>query len=76
MHQVPGLENPIVNQWQIQGGHSRHAPPIDQNPLNFMQFFRKIWQICMLALPPGGLAPLPREILDPPLLTDVLLASM
>ena len=34
-------------QWRIQGG----APP-DQNFLNFMQFFGKIWQICKLAPPP------------------------
>ena len=27
-------------------------PPTDQNYLNFLQFFGKIWQICMLAAPP------------------------
>ena len=38
------------------------APPTDQNVLNFLQFFGKIWQICMLAPPPGGLAvPLTRN---------------
>ena len=31
-----------------------------------MQFFGKIWQICMLAPRPGGLAPLLRGILDRP----------
>ena len=35
-------------------------PPTDQNFLNFMQFFGKIWQTCMLAHPPPrGLAPPP-----------------
>ena len=34
-------------------------PLPDQNFLNFMQFFGKIWQICLLAPPPGGLAPHP-----------------
>ena len=36
----------------------------------FFQFhavFGKIWQNCMLAAPPGELAPHPRGILDPPL---------
>ena len=35
------------------------GPPTDQNFLNFVQFFRKIEQICMLAPPPGGLTPPP-----------------
>ena len=34
-------------------------PHTDQNFPNFMQFFGKIWQICMLAPPPGGLTPPP-----------------
>ena len=37
----------------------RAPTPTDQNFLNFMQFFGKIWQIYMLAPPPGGLAPPP-----------------
>ena len=41
-------------------------PPTPQNFLNFMQFFWKFWQNRMLA-PPGGMAPLLRGILDPPL---------
>ena len=32
---------------------------MDQNFLNFMQLFGKIWQICMLAPNPGGLVPPP-----------------
>ena len=42
------------------------ASPMDQNFLNYMQFFGKTWQICMLASLPGGSVPPPR-ILDPPL---------
>ena len=38
---------------------SRGRPPTDQNFLNFMQFFGKIWQICMLVPPPEGVAPPP-----------------
>ena len=49
----------LQNQWQIQGGRPGPAPPTDQNFLNFMQFFEKIWQICMLGPPPEGLAPPP-----------------
>ena len=49
-----------IKQWRIQGGAPPVcAPPTDQNFLNFMQFWGKIWQICMLAPPPGGMAPLP-----------------
>ena len=36
-------------------GQAVADPPPDQNFLNFMQFFGKIWQICILALLPGGL---------------------
>ena len=35
------------------------TPPTDQNFLNFMQFFGKIGQICMLVPPPEGLVPIP-----------------
>ena len=42
-------------------------PPTAQNFLNFMQFFRKIWQNHMLAPPLEGWRPLLRRILDPPL---------
>ena len=42
------------------GGALGAPPPTDQNFLNFMQFFGKTWQICMLVPPP-------RRILDPPL---------
>ena len=49
----------------LSGGSKGGAParvlPKDQNFLNFMQFFGKIWQICMLAPPPEGLAPPPHE---------------
>ena len=41
--------------------------PMAQNVLNFMQFFYKIWQNCMLASSPTVSAPSP-EILDPFLL--------
>ena len=41
------------------GGSKGGAHPTGQNFLNFMQFFGKIWQICMLAPSPGGLAPPP-----------------
>ena len=34
---------------ESKGGTARHPPSMDQNVLNFMQFLRKIWQICMLA---------------------------
>ena len=34
-------------------------PPPAQNFLNFMHFFGNFGQICMLAPPPGGLAPPP-----------------
>ena len=36
---------------------ARDWPPTDQHFLNFMHFFGKIWQICMLV--PRGLAPPP-----------------
>ena len=45
---------------ESKGGHRPPPLSMDQNVLNFMQFLRKIWQICMLA-------PLLRGILDPPL---------
>ena len=62
----------LVNAVADPRGRPRHAPPgmrppTDQNIHNFMQFFGKTWQICMLAPPTGGLAPPPRRILDPPL---------
>ena len=31
--------------WRVQRGLPRHAPPIDENVLNFMQFFGKIFKI-------------------------------
>ena len=44
----------------LSGGFKGRPPPhTDQNFLNFMQFLGKIWQICMLASPPGGMAPPP-----------------
>ena len=39
-------------------GNDPRRPLTGQNFLNFMQFLGKTWQICMLASPPGGLAPL------------------
>ena len=42
-------------------------PRTDPNFLNFMHFFGKTWQICMLVPPLGGLAAPPRRILDPAL---------
>ena len=39
-------------------GDDPRCPLTDQNFLNFMQFLGKTWQICMLAPPPGRLAPL------------------
>ena len=41
------------------GGTPGMHSPMDQNFFNFMQYFGKIWQICMLAPPPEGLAPPP-----------------
>ena len=41
------------------GGTLGVHPPTDQNFLNFMQFLGKIWHICMLAPPPGRMAPPP-----------------
>ena len=46
------------------GAPSASANPMDQNFLNFMQFFGIFGKNHMLALPP------PREILDPPLATN------
>ena len=52
---------PTVSVADPGGGHPRRAPSLpppytDQKFLNFMQVFGKIWQICMLAPAPGGLA--------------------
>ena len=41
--------------------------PYDPKFLNFMRFFGKFWQTHSLAPPLGGLVPLLRGILDPPL---------
>ena len=57
-------------QWRIQGwgAHPYITPtPKDQICLNFMQCFGNFGNNYMLATPDGGLAPPPREILDPPL---------
>ena len=44
------------------------APPLTAQIFhNFMQFFGNFWQNRRLAPSPGGLAPLFRGILDPPL---------
>ena len=43
--------------WIGMGQAVADSPTPDQNFLNFMQFFGKIWQICMLAPPNAGLAP-------------------
>ena len=51
-------------------GGSKEGGPHGPNFLNFMQFLGKIWQICMLAPPLGGMAPLLRRILDPPLASN------
>ena len=54
-------------------GVQRARPHLmEQNFLNFMQFFEKIWQFCMLAPPPppDGWCPLLWRILDPPLTSN------
>ena len=42
------------------------CPPMNQNFLNFMQFFGKSGKFVCWCPPPGGLAPPPTGILDPP----------
>ena len=51
----------------LRGALPAHAPPMAQNFRNSMQLFGKFLQNRRLAPPPGGLAPLLRGILDPPL---------
>ena len=46
----------LLPHWRIQGGAPAPPPLTDKIFLNFMHFFGKILQICMLAHP-GGLAP-------------------
>ena len=41
------------------GDPGARPPPAKQNFLNFMQFLGIIWHVCMLAPPPGGIAPPP-----------------
>ena len=55
-------------QWQISGRSKGGAPPMDQNFLNFMQFFRKSGKFVIWRPPPflEGWHPLLRGILDPP----------
>ena len=48
-------------------GGARDAPPRGPKFFQFHAVFGKIWQNRMLAPPPGELAPLLGEILDPPL---------
>ena len=45
----------ISNQWRMQV----ERPPTDQNILDFIQFFMKTWQVCMLAPLLEGRCPLP-----------------
>ena len=41
--------------------HCQGVPPMAQNCLNFMQFFRNFWQNCMLVPPTGWLVYLPQK---------------
>ena len=53
----------------ISGGSKGGAPPTAQKFHNFMWvFFGNFWYNSRLAPPTGGLAPLLRRILDPPLI--------
>ena len=55
-------------QWWIQGGASHSRPRLSSHSFIFMQFWAKILQNNRLAHAPLELAPIPWEILDPPLL--------
>ena len=69
IHQVPPIISPAyfqqVDQWQIQGGTPITCSPMNQNFLNFMQFFGKFGKKYILAPPLEGWCP--SENLDQPL---------
>ena len=61
------ITSAILIQWQSKGGAPACAPPLpmDQNFLNFMQFFGKSGKFVIWRSSPGGWRPLLRGILDP-----------